>query len=174
MPRALREMRLLTAALVTALALPACSGSGGEPAASGGCLDDVLAAYRSLAAPAESLAGGYASITSETTKERPVPERVLVALREARAAARAYEAASRSAERVATTCAEDGGVAARCRVALEGLVSALRSTDAPIARSATRLLRAAAFRAGVERAAAALEQQQVRVEGAAAATASCG
>lgn len=167
-------MKLLAAALVAVLALPTCSGSGGEPAASGGCLDDVLAAYRSLAVPAERLAAGYASVRRETVKERTVPKRVRGALREARAAARAYEAATRSALRGATTCAEDGEVTARCRVALEGLGSALRSTEAPIARSATRLLRAASFRAGVERAAGALGQQQVRLEGAAAATASCG
>lgn len=194
-------MRAAVALVALALAASGCAADDPAPASSSDCVDDALAAYRSLAAPAGDVIRGYGSIVRATAKLpfsapvrgmrvtvgeildppaddvpaklRPVLGGVRKAFRETRAATSAYGEAARNAARVTAACAQDGGVGdPDCRAALADLATVLRDTGESVER-AGRDLRTDTLNAVLDRTGSELEQRQPRLEGAAAAAARC-
>lgn len=97
------------AAALAVVALGGCTGSG---SGSGACVDDVLAAYRSVEAPEPNGAGGLGRL------------------------ARDYGEATKEAARAAGACAGDAAVDEDCRAALEELGDVLREAGSSTVRAA--------------------------------------
>lgn len=194
-------MRTVAALIAATIAASGCAAPDSAPVASADCVDDTLAAYRSLAAPAGDVFRAYGSVVRATAKLpfsapvrgmrptvgeildppaddlpaklRPLLRGVRKGFREARAATGVYAHATRNAARVAAACAEDGDVAdPECRAALADLATVLRDTGESVKRS-LRELRTQKLNAALERLGLDLEQRQARLEGAAAGAAQC-
>lgn len=143
--------------LACALVAPACASTESAPTGSTECVEVVLAAFRGLAEPAADVASGYESAARGGRH----------AARSLRRSSAGYAAAARDTARAASTCAEQDAVAdAGCRAALVELSRAAGEAGDLVAR-------AAELTDAAERHADAFEQEQVQLEGAAAAAAGC-